>query len=266
MLRRGRGLPPHAGERPRPPRRRPRERASTSAPRRARRPRRLGRRRAGLHRWFIALPPVLVRTPVPSIAARRCWPWPPARGRSRGGERRLGWGAIVGRRPRRRRRRGGHAVGRAATSRTSSLVGADRGDAALRDAADLRARSAASSPSAAGVVNIGLEGMMLMGAFFGDLRRRPARLVVRSGLLIGMAAGGVLALVHAVFSISLRADQIVSGTAINFLALGITGYVFIDHLRRPGHARRHPARARRHICRSSRTRVRRRRDRPARTC
>ena len=38
----------------------------------------------------------------------------------------------------------------------------------------------------------------------------------------------LLALIHAVFTIHLRADQIVIGTAINFLALGITGYVFID--------------------------------------
>ena len=43
-----------------------------------------------------------------------------------------------------------------------------------------------------------------------------------------MAAGAALALVHAFFSIHLRADQIVSGTAINFLALGVTGYFFID--------------------------------------
>jgi simple sugar transport system permease protein len=43
-----------------------------------------------------------------------------------------------------------------------------------------------------------------------------------------MISGGVLALVHAFFSIHLRADQIVSGFAANFLALGITGYLFID--------------------------------------
>ena len=40
--------------------------------------------------------------------------------------------------------------------------------------------------------------------------------------------GAALALVHAFISIHLRADQIVSGTAVNFLALGITGYFFID--------------------------------------
>ncbi|MBA3365146.1 MAG: ABC transporter permease [Actinobacteria bacterium] len=78
-----------------------------------------------------------------------------------------------------------------------------------------------------GVVNIGLEGMMLMGAFFGVWA--AARFDSWAlGLLAAMIAGGLLALLHAFFSIHLRADQIVSGTAVNFLALGITGYVFID--------------------------------------
>ena len=43
-----------------------------------------------------------------------------------------------------------------------------------------------------------------------------------------MLAGGLLALVHAFFAIHLRADQIVGGTAVNFLALGITGYFFFQ--------------------------------------
>ena len=48
------------------------------------------------------------------------------------------------------------------------------------------------------------------------------------GVLIGMAAGGLLALIHAIFSVSLRADQIVSGTALNFLAFGITTYLYLN--------------------------------------
>jgi simple sugar transport system permease protein len=79
----------------------------------------------------------------------------------------------------------------------------------------------------AGVVNIALEGMMLMGAFFGILGADKTGSWVL-GVLIAMASGGLLALIHAFFAIHLRADQIVSGTALNFLALGITGYFYID--------------------------------------
>ena len=78
-----------------------------------------------------------------------------------------------------------------------------------------------------GVINIGLEGMMLMGAFWGVYGAdRGGSWVV--GLLVGMASGGLLALVYAFFAIHLRADQIVGGTAVNFLALGITGYFFVQ--------------------------------------
>jgi simple sugar transport system permease protein len=76
-----------------------------------------------------------------------------------------------------------------------------------------------------GVVNIGLEGMMLIGAFFavwGSIWSGTWFV----GLLMAMIFGGLLALVHAFFSIQLRADQIVSGFAVNFLALGLTGYLF----------------------------------------
>jgi simple sugar transport system permease protein len=78
-----------------------------------------------------------------------------------------------------------------------------------------------------GVVNIGLEGMMLMGAFFGIWGADKTGSWVL-GVVIAVVAGMLLALVHAVFAIHLRADQIVIGTAINFLALGITGYLFTD--------------------------------------
>jgi simple sugar transport system permease protein len=77
----------------------------------------------------------------------------------------------------------------------------------------------------AGVVNIGLEGMMLAGAFFGIWATAWSGSWV-VGLLMAMVFGGAFALVHAFFSIHLRADQIVVGFAINFLALGLTGYLF----------------------------------------
>jgi ABC-type uncharacterized transport system permease subunit len=78
-----------------------------------------------------------------------------------------------------------------------------------------------------GVVNVGLEGMMLMGAFWGVYGADKTG-SWEGGVLIAMLSGGLLALVHAFFSIHLRADQIVSGIAMNFLALGITGYFFFQ--------------------------------------
>jgi len=76
-----------------------------------------------------------------------------------------------------------------------------------------------------GVVNIGLEGMMLVGAFFAVWGSVWSGSWV-VGLLMAMLFGGLLALIHAFFSIHLLADQIVSGFAVNLLALGVTGYLF----------------------------------------
>jgi general nucleoside transport system permease protein len=76
-----------------------------------------------------------------------------------------------------------------------------------------------------GVINIGLEGMMLSGAFFGIWASAWSGSWV-VGILMAMVFGGALATIHAFFSIHLRADQIVVGTAINLLALGLTGYLF----------------------------------------
>jgi general nucleoside transport system permease protein len=74
-----------------------------------------------------------------------------------------------------------------------------------------------------GVVNIGLEGMMLTGAFAGIwVADKTGHWY--TGVLGAAFFGALLAAVHAVFSIHLQANQIVSGTAINILALGGTGY------------------------------------------
>lgn len=75
-----------------------------------------------------------------------------------------------------------------------------------------------------GVVNIALEGIMLTGAFFGT----AVVLATGSpwlGVLTAVVAGVVMASVHAFASINLRSDQTVSGTAINLLALGLTGFL-----------------------------------------
>jgi ABC-type uncharacterized transport system permease subunit len=78
-----------------------------------------------------------------------------------------------------------------------------------------------------GVTNIALEGMMLAGAFFACLGADKFN-SWEMGLVVAAVAGGAFALLHAFFAIHLRADQIVGGTAINFLALGVTGYFFIQ--------------------------------------
>jgi simple sugar transport system permease protein len=79
-----------------------------------------------------------------------------------------------------------------------------------------------------GVINVGLEGMMLMGCFWG-IYGADVLGWWGWGLLVAMISGGLLALLHGVFSIHLRANQIVSGMGVNFLALGITGYFLEYH-------------------------------------
>ncbi|HVD57402.1 MAG TPA: ABC transporter permease [Thermoleophilaceae bacterium] len=181
--------------------------------------------------WFIALPPLLVRTPVPSllVAAMAVGAGVVA---LRDEEKRLGYGAI--------------AAG--VVGATGAVVATRSGVENLEDvfvwsaliAAMLRfatpltfAALGGVLSERSGVINIGLEGMMLMGAFFGIFGADLTGSWLL-GAAIGMASGAAMGLVHAVLSISLRADQVVGGTAINLLAVGITGYVFIAHYGQQG--------------------------------
>ena len=89
----------------------------------------------------------------------------------------------------------------------------------------------------AGVVNIAIEGMMLFAACFGfttlfflrgtSLPLETAQLLA---VIIGVLAGGLIALLHGWLSITFRTDQIVSGTVINILAVGVTSFVRREYL------------------------------------
>jgi ABC-type uncharacterized transport system permease subunit len=90
-----------------------------------------------------------------------------------------------------------------------------------------------------GVVNIGIEGMMLFGAYVAFMTAlvihehfpsQPSAFFGATPALIGgviaaIAAGVLISLLHAWLSISVRADQIISGTIINITALGLTSYL-----------------------------------------
>jgi ABC-type uncharacterized transport system permease subunit len=80
----------------------------------------------------------------------------------------------------------------------------------------------------AGVVNVALEGMLLTGAYFGIWADDFSHSWVVA-ILVAALAGACLAAIHAVWSIHFKVDQIIAGTALNFLALGVTGYLFIQH-------------------------------------
>ena len=75
-----------------------------------------------------------------------------------------------------------------------------------------------------GVVNIAMEGMMLTGAYAGVMAGLATHSVL-GGVIGAIIAGGLMALVHAIVSINFKADQIVSGIAINIAALGLTNYL-----------------------------------------
>lgn len=173
---------------------------------------------------FLAIPPIEARAvtwPIlVGVVAAVLGIWTVTRGRHR-----LGWGAVVA---------GVIGIGlgilatRSGTSNLDTVFDSTLIAQTFGLATPLVFGAIAGMVSErSGVINIGLEGMMLMGAFWGVYGADKGGNWI-FGLLVGMAVGGVLALVYAYFAIHLRADQIVGGTAVNFLALGITGYFFVQ--------------------------------------
>ena len=85
----------------------------------------------------------------------------------------------------------------------------------------------------AGVVNIGIEGMMLTAAFFGWLGAiymyhvfgMGVGISITLGVFFAILTGLLMALLHAVLSITYKVDQIIGGTVINILAVGLTGFL-----------------------------------------
>ena len=75
-----------------------------------------------------------------------------------------------------------------------------------------------------GVINIGLEGAILAGALGGTIAAGIAGPAM--GFLAGTAAGLCIAALFAVFAVWMRADQIITGTAITMFALGLTGTLY----------------------------------------
>ena len=85
----------------------------------------------------------------------------------------------------------------------------------------------------AGVVNIGIEGMMLSAAFFGwfgavysnTILKLPFTACMLIGVVAAILTGGLMGLLLAWLSVTFKVDQIIGGTVINLLAMGITGFL-----------------------------------------
>jgi simple sugar transport system permease protein len=83
-----------------------------------------------------------------------------------------------------------------------------------------------------GVLNLGVEGMMLMGALAGfwAVQRVPGSgpAVLACAVLVAAVAGALMSLIHAVLVVTLRANQIVSGLALTIFAAGLSSYLAND--------------------------------------
>ncbi len=87
-----------------------------------------------------------------------------------------------------------------------------------------------------GIINIGIEGQMLMAAFLAFLanvylgRLLPLGITLPLAVLVGVLTGALIGVFLAWMSVTLKMDQIIGGTVINTLALGLTGYFYVTGL------------------------------------
>ena len=85
----------------------------------------------------------------------------------------------------------------------------------------------------AGILNLGIEGMMIMGAITGfSVTHLTGSILL--GVLLAMIVGGLLSLIHAFVSISLRSNQVVSGLALTMFGLGLSGLIGRNYIGIPG--------------------------------
>ncbi|NLG37754.1 MAG: ABC transporter permease, partial [Clostridiales bacterium] len=76
----------------------------------------------------------------------------------------------------------------------------------------------------AGVMNLGVEGMMMVGAVFGFIAvQLTGNLLV--GVLAALVGGGLMALIHAFLSITLKTNQVVSGLALTIFGTGLGNFL-----------------------------------------
>lgn len=98
-------------------------------------------------------------------------------------------------------------------------------EATIRTATPLAFAALGESVSQrAGVINIGLEGSIIAGALGATVA--AGAMGMSAGVVAGAAAGLCVALVFALFVVALRANQIITGTAVTLLALGLTGTLY----------------------------------------
>lgn len=83
-----------------------------------------------------------------------------------------------------------------------------------------------------GILNLGVEGMMLIGALAGIVAGLAAE-NVWVGALAAMVAGGLLSLIHAFISITLRGDQVVSGLALTIFGTGLSAFLGFPYVNVP---------------------------------